>query len=209
MRLNAAGVPLEVALTAGLAHPDLVAARAHAIVRFAPRSRDRTAAPQRDTASLDGRVQGAPAGFMAGHVAGSAGPAAATEPAGRPAAVGGAAAVGGQNTGLGVKLAAGGPARPPLPGPVRGGADAGPERAASLSAPPAVQRLERSISGSSDVCSERSWAHTSSAGPASSNARATGGGQCGGYGGDQHAAAGRPGVGLAGRLAQLVGRCKP
>ena len=93
VRLNAAGVLLEVALTAGLAHPNLVAARAHAIVRFAPRSRDRTAALQRDTASLDGRARGVPAGpaagFMAGPAAGSAGPAAAAEPTGQPAAVGG------------------------------------------------------------------------------------------------------------------------
>ena len=205
MRLNAAGVPLEVALTAGLAHPNLVAARAHAIVRFAPRSRECTAALQRDTASLDGRARGAPAGpaagFTAGPAAGSAGPAAAAEPAGQPAAVGGTAAEEGQDTRSGVQPAAGGPALPPLPRPVRGGADAGPERAVSLSAPPAVQRLERSVSGSSDVCSERSWAHTSSAGPASSSAGATGG--------DQHAAAGRPGVGLAGRLAQLASCCKP
>lgn len=179
MRLNAAGVPLEVALTAGLAHPNLVAARAHTIVRFAPRSRDRTAVLQRDTASLDGRARDATAGpavgFMAGSVAGSAGPAASAEPAGQPAVVGGAAAVGGRDTGSGVLPAAGGPGLPPLPGHVRGGAEAGPERAASLSAPPTVQRLERSISGSSDLCSERSWAHTSSAGLASSNAGATGG----------------------------------
>lgn len=176
MRLNTAGVPLEVALTAGLAHPNLVAARAHTIVRFAPRSRDRTAALQRDTASLDGRARGVPAGpaagFMAGPVAGSAGPATAGKPAGQSAAVGGAAVVEGQDTGSGVKPAAGGAALPPLPGPVRSGADAGLERAASLSAPAAVQRLERSVSGSSDVCSERSWAPTSSAGRASSSAGA-------------------------------------
>ena len=179
VRLNAAGVPLEVALTAGLAHPNLVAARAHTIVRFAPRSRDRTAALQRDTASLDGRARGAPAGpaagSLAGPVAGSAGPAAIGEPAGQRAIVGGVPVLGGQDTGPGVKPAAAGAALPPLPGPVRGGAAAGLERAASLSAPPVVQRLESSVSGSSDVCSERSWGHTSSASPASSSAGATGG----------------------------------
>ena len=174
MRLDAAGVPLEVALTAGLAHPNLLATRAHTIVRFAPRSGDRTAALQRAATSLDGRPPAVPARYVAGSMAGSmAGSPALAEPAGLPVAVGSAAAMVGQVIGRGGEPAAAGTALPPLPGPVRIGADERLERAMSLSAPPAAERLERSVSGSS--CSGSSWAQMSSAGLASCSAGAMGG----------------------------------
>lgn len=57
VRRNAEGVPLEVALTANLKHPNLLAARAHTIVRFARRSLGSSSGgttPSRHTASEDG-----------------------------------------------------------------------------------------------------------------------------------------------------------
>jgi len=62
MRLDGAGVPLEVALTAKLAHPNLLAARAHAIIRYAARagSSGSETPPSRRSGSLDSRPPLAP-----------------------------------------------------------------------------------------------------------------------------------------------------
>jgi len=62
MRLDGAGVPLEVALTAKLGHPNLLAVRAHAIIRYAARASSSgcDTPPSQHSASLDSRPPLAP-----------------------------------------------------------------------------------------------------------------------------------------------------